>query len=174
MRPSLRRAALLLAPVAWATLACGPQTTSDSGQSHTPEAIADQEDAVCGMLVREQSAPRSQVVHRDGSRVFFCSLGDMLIHLEAPSPHGRAEATFVEVLGPDEDPSAAHTGPHDWLPAGEAVYVVGVERPGIMGAPVLAYAGNADAERVASRHTGAEVLDLPALKQWWARLQAGN
>jgi nitrous oxide reductase accessory protein NosL len=74
--------------------------------------LLDQEDAVCGMLVREQSAPRGQVVHRDGTRFFFCSLGDMLVHIGAPFPHGRPQAIFVEVLKPEEDPMQSHTGEH--------------------------------------------------------------
>ena len=31
--------------------------------------------AACGMIVREQPSPRAQAVHRDGERVYFCSIG---------------------------------------------------------------------------------------------------
>jgi len=81
-----------------ALVSCGATNEGDIEVSHEAVALDDQEDEVCGMLVREQSAPRSQVVHRDGSRFFFCSLSDLLVHLDAPSPHGRADVTFVEVL----------------------------------------------------------------------------
>lgn len=151
-------------------LACGADDERDATTAHSALPIADQEDAVCGMLVREQSAPRSQVVYRDGERLFFCSLGDMLVHLDAPSPHGRAETIFVEVMSPDQDPLETHTGEQPWLPADEAVYVVGVPREGIMGEPVLAYATRADAEQVARQYEGAELLELAGLRDWWQAL----
>jgi copper chaperone NosL len=126
------------------------------------------------MLVREQSAPRAQVVRSDGSRFFFCSIGDLLVHLAAPSSHGRTSAVFVEVMAPHEDPSQPHVGTHPWVPAEDAVYVVGIERPGIMGQPVLTYADRSDAERVAARHAGAGVLDLTGLRAWWKAREAAR
>ena len=101
-----------IALVALALLSCGPGGGGDVANPHQPVALADQEDEVCGMLVREQSAPRSQVVHRDGSHFFFCSLGDMLVHLSVPSAHGRAAAIFVEVMEPGEDPMQS---PGSWF-----------------------------------------------------------
>lgn len=168
--------------LAWASLplmaltllGCGPSGDEVAEAHHQPVALADQEDEVCGMLVREQSAPRAQVVHRDGSRFFFCSLGDMLVHLGAPSPHGRSQAVFVEVMDPDQDPMASHLGAHPWQPAESAVYVVGIERQGIMGEPVLAYADRAAAERASRGHAGARVLDLPGLREWWKALEAAR
>ena len=61
--------------------ACEAAEQREAGLAREPEALADQEDAVCGMLVRDQSAPRAQVVHRDGARFFFCSLGDLMTRL---------------------------------------------------------------------------------------------
>ena len=110
-----------------AVLGCERPNAEEGRAEHQPVAIADQEDEVCGMLVREQSAPRSQIVHRDGSRVFFCSLGDMLVHLGAPSPRGRAEALFVEVMAPHEDPMQTHAGPHEWV---EAIMAAGEKAGG--------------------------------------------
>jgi nitrous oxide reductase accessory protein NosL len=157
-----------------ALLACSPAEDDEAARCHEPVALQDQEDEVCGMLVREQSAPRSQVIHSDGSRFFFCSIGDMLVHLGAPSPHGRAAAIFVEVMSPDEDPSQPHTGSHEWVPADDAVYVTGIERPGIMGAPVLTYAVRSDAERMAARHDGTQILDVAGLRLWWDAREAAR
>jgi nitrous oxide reductase accessory protein NosL len=153
---------------------CGPVDDGDVAASHEAIPLDDQEDAVCGMLVREQSAPRSQVVHRDGSRFFFCSLGDMLVYLSAPSPHGRAEAVFVEVMDAGEDPALSHTGVHPWVAAAAAVYVVGIERPAIMGDPVLAYADRSQAERAMKGHSGARTLDMAGLREWWIAREAAN
>jgi len=160
--------------VALALIGCGLPDDGDTGKPHQAAALAQQEDEVCGMLVREQPAPRGQVVHRDGSRLFFCSLGDMLVHLGAPSPHGRAEAVFVEVMEPGEDPMQSLSGVHPWLPAEDAVYVVGIERQGIMGEPVLAYADRSEAERAIQRHPGARMLDMAGLRDWWKALEAAR
>jgi nitrous oxide reductase accessory protein NosL len=152
---------------------CSPSDDDTAVKSQQPIALSDQEDEVCGMLVREMSAPRGQVVHRDGSRFFFCSLGDMLVHLGAPSPHGRVEAIFVETMKPDEDPMQSHTGEHPWIHADEAVFVVGIERPGIMGAPVLTYANQSDAEHAMRVHKKSQRLDMAGLLEWWKRNHSG-
>lgn len=151
-------------------IACGTADDVASQQLDEPVALQDQEDAVCGMVVSEQSAPRSQVVHGDGSRFFFCSLGDMLVYLDAPSPHGAPQSTFVEVMSPGEDPGQGHFGEHPWVRLEDAVYVVGVHRRGIMGEPVLAYARKDEAESVAVAHSGAQVLNSLELRAWWRDL----
>lgn len=174
MRSALRRGRVAVVFVALSLSSCGPAADPDAERAHEPVALSDQEDAVCGMLVREQSAPRGQIIHSDGSRFFFCSIGDMLVHLGAPSPHGRANVIFVEVMEPQEDPSQPHTGSHPWVPAEEAVYVVGIERPGIMGVPVLTYADRSDAERVIERYAGAQILDVAGLREWWKAREAAR
>lgn len=170
--PRLCALLVVLSCIGW--IGCGPDDGEGGRQAAQPIALDDQEDAVCGMLVREQSAPRAQVVHRDGERAYFCSIGDLLVHLSAPSPHGAATDVFVEVLSPEEDPLEAHVGEHPWRRADQVTYVVGVDRPGIMGAPVLAYLDAETARLVASRHPGAEVVDLTTLVRWWNGLQGGR
>lgn len=170
--PALRRLALVLS-TALVLFACGSADEVARENALRAEPLGNQEDAVCGMIVRERSAPRGQVVHRDGARLFFCSIGDMLVHLGAPSPHGRVEAVFVEVMDPAEDPRQSHTGEHPWIPAEQAIFVVGIAREGIMGEPVLVYASREDAERVARGHPAAQLLDFEGLRSWWSALEAG-
>ncbi len=162
----MRRTVLVLG-LAISLASCTPEDSAQEATTLEPLAISDHEGAVCGMLVRDQSAPRGQVVHRDGERAFLCSIGDLLIYLEAPSPHGKPSQVLVEVMEPEEDPRESHTGPHPWIPAEEGVYVVGIERSGIMGAPVLVYRSRADAERV-TLGTTARILDYEALRRWWS------
>jgi len=174
VRRGPRRAAGWLAfGLASLAVSCGAGDDAPVAPDPGAEPIAAQADPVCGMLVRDLSAPRAQVVHRDGSRFFFCSVGDLLVHRSAPSPHGRVEATYVEVMDPAEDPDASHTGEHPWSPAEDAAYVVGVERRGIMGPSVLAYPDAESAARVAASHPGAAALDWAALLAWWNERQAG-
>ena len=112
-----------------------------------PTAIAGTECASCGMFVSEQPSPRGQVVYRDGTHEHFCSLGDMRMALKAPSPHGKTTAIFVESLAPGFDPAKNDTAPLSWMSASEAHYVSGVERPMVMGTPLLSYP---DAETAAA------------------------
>jgi nitrous oxide reductase accessory protein NosL len=170
MRAALLRARAIRAACITAlvcVIGCGAEEIGTSSGHNAPSAIGQHEDPVCGMLVRDQSAPRAQVFHRDGTSFFLCSIGDLLVHLSAPSPHGAVFDAFVEVLGADEDPATSHTGPHDWIEIGHATYVVGVPRSGVMGEPILAYASVEDARRVASSVDGVHVLDFDGLERWW-------
>jgi len=157
---------IALAVAALALLACDRPDRSSAVAPGAPEAIGDQECAVCGMIVREQPAPRGQVVHRDGTRLFFCSVSDLLAYLEVPSPHGRAVDVFVERSLPGEDPRVGSVEPHPWMRAQDAFYAVGGEGPRRMGEPVVVTATREEAERVA-RTVGARALDFEALDAWW-------
>jgi len=108
----------------------------------------------CGMVVREQPAPRGQLVYHDGTRVFFCSLGDLVQYMQSPSPHGSVEQVYVEVLDPKADPHQPSTAPRPWEDADRAAFVLGVKRGHVMGEPVLAYASKSAAEAVAKRYGG--------------------
>ena len=147
-------------------VACGGDQTESRPATLEPVEIADQEGAVCGMLVRDQSAPRGQVIHRNGERAFLCSIGDLLAYLYAPSPHGQPLQVLVEVMDPSEDPNLVHSGPHPWIPAEVGVYVVGISRTQIMGPPVLVYRDRASAEKVVAG-TSAQVLSYSELADWW-------
>lgn len=122
--------------------------------------------AACGMIVREQPSPRAQAVHRDGERVYFCSIGEALTYIAMPSPHGAIVATYVEVMAPDVDPTLNATERTPWVAAESATYVVGVARTHVMGEPVLALAARVDAARAATRLGGRVAT--------WSQLTSGN
>ncbi len=131
-----------------------------SGAEAEPIALA--ECTACGMVVREQPAPRGQVVHRDGTREFFCAMSDLLYYIETPSPHGRITDVFVEVLPEETDPLESDSREQPWVRAEDARYIVGVERTGIMGPPVLAYLPEVDVEALAADF-GGEVVEWEEL-----------
>ncbi len=164
---------LFLAMLAQWGLACDSTEAPLSRAEIGPEAIANQEDAVCGMLVREQSAPRAQVSHRDGTRAFFCSVADLLAYLEAPSPHGTVLRTYLEVMEPDESPTRSHTRAHPWSEAGQASFVVGLKRPSIMGPPVMVYRDPDAAALAQGGNPNTRILDFDGLRDWWRHRQ-GN
>ncbi len=110
--------------------------------------------ASCGMIAQEQPSPRGQLVHRDGAREFFCSVGDLLTYLEAPSPHGAVVATYVEAMDPAADPRKLTFDARPWIAADKATYVLGIHRERIMGKPILSYATRADAAAIAIKYGG--------------------
>ena len=128
--------------------ACGKAPEAQDADSQTARAIGHAECAACGMVVAEQPAPRGQLIHRDGTRVFFCSLGDMVRYYEVPSPHGKPTAVFVEIMDPAIPPLTLSDEPRPWYPAEEAFYVLGLPRTGIMGDPIMAYATDEEAIQV--------------------------
>ena len=130
----------------------GAEKTAETPIRAAPIAIA--ECAACGMVVRDQPAPRAQVVHRDGTRAHLCSLGELVLYLQAPSPHGSVKAVFVEDLGEGFDPAGSDKKEHAWVAAPSASYVVGVARRGIMGPPVLSFKNPEQAHAAATKHGG--------------------
>jgi len=108
----------------------------------------------CGMVVREQPAPRMQVVHRDGSHFHFCSVGDSVHYLADQSAHGKAVGVFVEVLRASEDPQIIDVDEHEWVEVEQAFYVTDVPRRGVMGSPVLVYRSKSEADDAAKRYEG--------------------
>ena len=128
-------------------MACG--TAPVDPVDAAPEEPGLAECSVCGMVVREQPAPRGQVVLREGQHLHFCSIGDLRAWLDAPSALGAPVATYVEVLPADQDPLSISSAPHPWVQAEDAWYVFGARRPGVMGLPVLTWTDAGVARRVA-------------------------
>lgn len=135
--------------------------------SQGAQSLSGTEGAVCGMVVSEQPAPRAQVVHRDGTRLFLCGIGDLLVHLEAPSPHGDPIEIYVEAIEVDEDPREIDVSEHEWIRAEDASYRLGDERPHlIMGEPVMVYRDRSTAESAIS-HGPTRILAFGELQAWW-------
>lgn len=152
-----RRRAAALTLGAALLMGCGGEEGPGAGATAVPEPIADHDCGACGMIVREQPSPRAQIVHRDGTHVWFCSIADVVAYLGAPSPHGRIEQIWVETLPVDADPAANDVAERPWRRAQDAAFVLGVERGSVMGTPVLAYATSADSAAAASRLGGRAV-----------------
>jgi copper chaperone NosL len=141
---------------------CRSNSTSANSTSAEPAEIGPAECAACGMVVREQPAPRAQLIHRDGHRAYFCSIGDLLHYLEGPSPHGQVVEIYVETVDPKLDPADTSPAARPWIDAASATYVVGIDRPGIMGPPALVFESAAAAQAVATKR-GGQVVGWPRL-----------
>ncbi|MCB9557337.1 MAG: nitrous oxide reductase accessory protein NosL [Deltaproteobacteria bacterium] len=149
----LRYRAIALGLCAMAVVGC-KQSPSGPSVAAGPQAQAPKtaECAACSMVVREQPAPRAQLVHRDNTRKFFCSIGDLVQYLREPSPHGMPQGIFVEANDPAHDPTTVDSKARPWIRAETAHYVIGVARPRVMGPPVLVYQSASDAARIAGAH----------------------
>ena len=149
----MRVVAVFLVAIGLSACSGSSATTADPA-STAAQPLARQMCEVCGMVVDEQPSPRGQLVHRDGTHLHFCSLGDMRIYLSAPSPRGKPVAMHVEDLPTSFDPAATDTVERPWIDATSAHYVVGFERAGIMGKPVATFSDRAAADQVAARVSG--------------------
>ena len=114
-----------------------------------PEPIAAASCAACGMTVAEQPAPRGQVVYRDGHHAHACSISDLVLVAQTPSPHGTPVAVFAEAQDTAIDPIPAETTVQPQHAVNALTFVKGAKRRGIMGTPVLAFMDAARARKVA-------------------------
>jgi nitrous oxide reductase accessory protein NosL len=105
----------------------------------TPETFDGAECSVCSMIVAEQPSPRAQVIYRDGTRHHLCSLADLSIEIQTPSSNGKPIATYVESLPSNFDPKKNLVIPLPWINANDAVYILGFQRPRVMGTPILSF-----------------------------------
>ncbi len=135
-------------------LACGGGDKPATTVAATPAEIGLEDCDVCGMVAAEQPAPRGQILYHDGTRVFLCSIGDLRAALAAPSPHGKVEHTWVEVLPPDTPVDAIGTAPRPWADPADLFFVAGFDRPLVMGRPALSYATAAAADAAAAATGG--------------------
>lgn len=119
-----------------------------------PKPIGNAECASCTMVVREQPAPRGQLVHRDGTHLHFCSVDDMVQYLHSPSKHGEAVEIYTEVMPPAHAPSDMSTEERTWTAAESVHFVLGVKRQGVMGPPVMSYQTRAAATAAGTEHQG--------------------
>ncbi len=141
------------------TLASGCSDRADQAHrnhdSHKPGTLGSSHVcAICGMYVSNQAAPRAQILHRNGERAFFCSIGDMLTYNQIPSPHGKAEKIWVEAVAKEMNPAMNSTDISPWVDHMDAHYVTGINRKMVMGYPVLALQSRADSEHLQQSHGG--------------------
>ena len=154
---------VLMAALLLASSGCGEDAVDEAGRLE-PAAIGDSECAACGMIVRDQPAPRGQLVHRDGTRVYFCAIADLVTYVAAPSPHGSPRAIYVEIMSSDADPGDRDTRELTWSLVEDAGFVFGgFERP-VMGEPVLTFA-NMDEARAAARRLDARAVTWAELRE---------
>ncbi len=143
-------------------LGCGGSAKTVDADLTSHETHGD-ECAVCGMVVDEQPAPRGQVVFRDGTHKFTCSLGDLRAYVQAPNPLGDPARIYVEDVGENFDIKSSAAVAKPWIDAGEASYVVGIQRAGIMGEPAVSFRSAREAAAFAES-SGGRLVSWSAMK----------
>lgn len=114
----------------------------------------------CQMDVADHGGPKGQI-HLDGhpQPLFFAQVRDMVAYLKSPERDALITAIYVSDMGAAK--SWAEPGIDNWMPAEAAIFVVGAEVAGGMGAPeIVPFADPDKAQGFIARY-GGEAMRLP-------------
>lgn len=115
---------------------------------------------VCGMLIEDFPGPKGEAV-APGAVHKFCSTAELLgWWLQPENQHSGARLYVHDMARSDWN----HPDDRHLVDATSAYYVVGVKRPGGMGATLASFAQRADADRMASAE-GGRVLSFGEIDQ---------
>lgn len=139
----------------------------DEAAVRTPDPVVMTEEAVshfCLMSLDEHPGPKAQI-HLEGlpDPIFFAQVRDAVAYLKQPERTAGIAAVYVSNMS--RAPSWEAPGAGNWIAAGEAIFVVGADVTGGMGAPELApFETVADARDFAALH-GGELMRLPEIPE---------
>jgi len=142
-------------------LALLPACQDDTAQK--PPAIAMTATAVghfCQMNMLEHPGPKAQV-HLEGlpgTPLFFSQVRDAIAYLRMPEQSHEVSAVYVSDMG--QAPSWQRPGPENWVSAEGAVYIVGSERVGGMGAPETVPFADVTAAETFMAQNGGQIMAL--------------
>lgn len=113
--------------------------------SVTPDPVLMTQEALghfCQMNIADHGGPKGQV-HLAGypQPLFFAQARDVVAYLKTPEREAEITAVYVSDMG--AAPSWRHPGDNNWIPADQAIYVIGAGVAGGMGAPEIVPFGDA-------------------------------
>lgn len=115
---------------------------------------------VCGMLIKDFPGPKGEAVAPGAVRK-FCSTAELLgWWLQPENQHSGARLYVHDMARSDWN----HPDDRHLIDATSAYYVVGLKRPGGMGATLASFAEQADADHLASAE-GGRVLRFAEIDQ---------
>ncbi|MGE9760231.1 nitrous oxide reductase accessory protein NosL [Pseudomonas sp. PDM20] len=115
---------------------------------------------VCGMVISDFAGPKGEAV-APGAVHKFCSTAELLgWWLQPENQHSGARLYVHDMARSDWN----HPDDRHLIDATSAFYVVGVKRPGAMGATLASFSELADAERMANDE-GGRVLRFSEIDQ---------
>ncbi len=135
----------------------------DDAAQQIPDPQALNDDAAgyyCQMIILEHEGPKAQLFLAGyPAPLWFSQVRDGLAYLKSPEQEAEILVLYVNDMGKAE--SYANPGEDNWINAKDAVYVVGSDAIGGMGAPELVPFGDREsALKFAATHGGAiQTLD---------------
>ncbi len=114
----------------------------------------------CQMDIADHGGPKGQI-HLDGHEqpLFFAQVRDLVAYLKSPERDAMITAIYVSDMGAAQ--SWASPGASNWIAAEAAIFVVGAEVAGGMGAPeIVPFADPEQAQDFIARY-GGEAMRLP-------------
>lgn len=151
-KPTVARRALTVVLPLLAVAAITAATTAPTAPS-LPQPAPDDRCPVCGMLVAPHPEWLARVLYDDGTTLFFDGPKDLFRYLHKPARFrpDRAGRAVAQVLVTGYYAGRA-------LPAGEALYVIGSDVLGPMGAELVPLASRPEAEEFRRDHGGRGIL----------------
>ncbi|QYX56109.1 nitrous oxide reductase accessory protein NosL [Roseovarius sp. SCSIO 43702] len=134
----------------------------EAAQDVTPVPLsADAVGHYCQMNLMEHDGPKAQahLGGLPGAPLFFSQVRDVVAYLRMPEQSHEVVAVWVNDMGA---PGASWEAPgaRNWIDAEEAVYVVGADVVGGMGAPELVPFSDREAARAFAAANGGTVMTL--------------
>lgn len=145
---------------ALAILACLVLAACKEELADRPQPVALTGESVghyCQMELLDHAGPKGQI-HLDGmpAPLFFSQVKDAIAYLHMPEQSHAVRAIYVQDMGG----TATWEAPGGWIVAEDAIYVVGSDRMGGMGAPeFVPFSTAEDAKAFAQMH-GGELRDF--------------
>lgn len=142
-----------LLPLLFAGLLIGCESDDSAKVAREPQPIASGEEChLCGMVVERFPGPKGQSYLKGlQASVKFCSTADLFAWLLQPENASQVELAYVHDMGVTD-----WVAPADefFIPAREALYVVGHDRPGAMGHTLASFRDRAAADLFIREHGG--------------------
>ncbi len=113
----------------------------------------------CQMNIAEHGGPKGQI-HLDGypQPLFFAQVRDLVTYVKSPEREAEITALYVSDMG--VAPSWLLPGEDNWIKADQALFVVGADVRGGMGAPEIVPFGDAQGAQKFITLYGGQVMSL--------------
>ena len=139
----------------------------DESAVRAPDPVLMTEEAVshfCMMSLAEHPGPKAQI-HLEGmaAPIFFAQVRDGIAYLRQPERTTGIAAVYVSNMS--RAPSWDAPGPDNWIAAEDAIFVVGADVTGGMGAPELVPFETEQAARDFATLHGGELMRLPEIPE---------
>ena len=105
---------------------------------------------ICGMILVEYPGPKAQICYKKGENETFCCTPHMFMAYFHPERPRHVSAMYVHDMGKAdwEHPK------NEWIDAKTAYYVIGGDKKGPMGEPLVPFSVLKRAESYVKKHKG--------------------